>query len=107
MPRPRPASAGVPAAPRTLSARTKLRKRPGIVTVEEQGTIYIIPPLHAPIRLNAAATLVWRLAVAGAPVARIAQRYGTATSSSAAESGVTVDDFLAEMIAKGLLCVRR
>ncbi|NUP14337.1 MAG: radical SAM protein [Polyangiaceae bacterium] len=86
-----------------IDLQTRFHALNELVTVDIQGTVYLIPPQAPPRRLNHTASDIWRLLVRGEPLVMTIQAYAASYGCSVAEAGDDVVPFLSDMVESGLL----
>jgi hypothetical protein len=79
---------------------------PEIHVVEEFGSVYVIPPMQAPIRFNLSGSLIWRLATTTPGVDDVVAEYARHYECAPDEVAAEVRPFLDDMVRRGFLLAR-
>ena len=86
-----------------INPAKRFRPAADVLVVEEHGTVYLIPPLKPPLRLNRTASELWHLIGGGATLAQVVEQYAAEFSCSAGEAQAEVFPFIVSMMSGGLL----
>ena len=89
-----------------LTKGARVSRHPDLVTVEEHGTIYLVPLFHPAIRLNRTASEIWRLVQDGGnSVAQVCEKYAEIFECSDEQASTEVHGFVLLMLQSGNLII--
>lgn len=77
-----------------------------LMVVEEHGTIYLIPPLAAPQRLNLSASVIWRLLTRHSNLTSIKSAYVSKFNCNEEEAAEDIEGFARQMLNNNFLHLR-
>lgn len=86
-----------------IDLKSSFNKNSNLLTLDLQGTVYLIPPLAAPHRLNHTASDIWRLFVKGHTLEETIQKYSHLYGCSDSEASTDIGPFLIEMLQSDFL----
>ncbi|HEX8772695.1 MAG TPA: PqqD family protein [Pyrinomonadaceae bacterium] len=86
-----------------MSLKNHYARDATLLVVEEHLTVYLIPPMEAPRRLNHSASEIWRLIEAGHDLDGVSRRYAEAFACGRDEADADVQSFVASMTEQGFL----
>lgn len=87
--------------------RTCFAAAPDVLTVEEHQSVYLIPRLMAPLRLNQSASSIWKLLLRGEPLQQVLARYAQAYACTQEEARGDVLPLIEGLMSSGILIARR